>query len=116
MQLEDKFDSIIDQTEKNFDTLLNDKLSSVESYLDKERTSKQEIIKLKKQAIFERKRDIKSIFEAAENHRKEIGNKINKLVNDKEKAIEEDIELETKNRFESIQHIKTCLQNDFPKL
>ena len=42
------------------------------------------------------------MFESAENHRKDIGNKINKLVNDKEKAIEEDIELETKNRFESI--------------
>jgi len=37
-------------------------------------------------------------------------------VNEKQSAIEQDIELEKKNRFESIQHIKQCLQSDFPKL
>ena len=31
-------------------------------------------------------------------------------------AIEYDIQLESKNRAESIQHIKQCLQNDFPRL
>ena len=31
-------------------------------------------------------------------------------------AIEFDIQLETKNRFESIQHIRQCLQGDFPRL
>ena len=41
-------------------------------------------------------------FESAEQHRKEIAKKIQKLVSDKQHAIEADIELETKNRFESI--------------
>ncbi len=64
----------------------------------------------------DRQRELKTRFESAEQHRKEIGKKITKLVNDKQNAIEQDIELETKNRFESIQHIKQCLQGDFPKL
>lgn len=74
------------------------------------------MIRLKKQAINDRHRDIKSRFEMAEQHRKEIGKKITKLVTEKQQAIEQDIELEKKNRFESIQHIKQCLQSDFPKL
>ena len=37
-------------------------------------------------------------------------------MHEKQQAIEQDIELEKKNRFESIQHIKQCLQSDFPKL
>jgi hypothetical protein len=61
---------------------------------------------MKKQAIADRQRDLKGRFEQAEQHRKDISKKIQKLVNDKQKAIEQDIELETKNRYESIQHIK----------
>ena len=55
-------------------------------------------------------------FENAAQSRKEIGKTITKLVNEKEMAIEYDIQLEAKNRAESIQHIKQCLQNDFPRL
>lgn len=41
-------------------------------------------------------------MEAAEQHRKEIAKKIQKLASDKEMQVEYDIQLETKNRFESI--------------
>jgi hypothetical protein len=42
--------------------------------------------------------------------------KVTKLINDKEIAIEYDISLESKSRADSIQHIKQCLQGDFPRL
>ena len=61
---------------------------------------------MKKQAIADRQRELKGRFEGAEQQRKDIHKKIMKLVTDKQKAIEQDIELETKNRYESIQHIK----------
>jgi hypothetical protein len=40
--MEDKFDDIIDTTEKRFDLLLNEQLHQVDSYLNKDRLSKQE--------------------------------------------------------------------------
>ena len=42
------------------------------------------MIRLKKQAIQDRQREIKARFELAEQHRKEIGKKITKLVNEKQ--------------------------------
>jgi hypothetical protein len=38
--MEDKFDDIIDSTEKRFDVLLNEQLDQVDSYLNKDRVSK----------------------------------------------------------------------------
>lgn len=64
--LEDKFDDIIDQTEKQFDVMLNDQLQQIDDYLNRDRLEKQEMIRLKKQAIQDRHRELKQRFEAAE--------------------------------------------------
>ena len=42
--------------------------------------------------------------------------KLKKLINDKAAGVVADIELESKNRSESISHIRQCLSQDFPKL
>lgn len=114
--LENKFDGIIDQTEKRFDVMLNEQLNLIEQYLNRDRLGKQEQLRIKKQNIVERQRELRSRFELAEQQRKELNKKLSKQISDKEIAIEYDIQLETKNRFESIQHIKQCLQGDFPRL
>ena len=54
MRMEDKFDDIIDTTEKRFDVLLNEQLHQVDTYLNKDRISKQEQLRMKKQAIADR--------------------------------------------------------------
>ena len=54
IRMEDKFDDIIDTTEKRFDLLLNEQLHQVDSYLNKDRLSKQEQLRMKKQAIADR--------------------------------------------------------------
>ena len=59
---------------------------------------------------------MKARFDYAEMQRKDIASKITKILLEKQTEIEQDIELEQKNRFESIQHIKQCLQSDLPKL
>ena len=42
--------------------------------------------------------------------------KITKLIEDKTAAVQADIQVESRNRLESIEHIKACLKSDFPKL
>jgi hypothetical protein len=38
------------------------------------------------------------------------------IVEDRFSALKTDVTKESKNRFESIEHLKSCLENDFPKL
>lgn len=42
--------------------------------------------------------------------------KISKLIEEKTTAVQADIQVESRNRLESIEHIKACLKSDFPKL
>ena len=66
MHLEDRFDEVIDSTEKRFDILLNEQLNQIDTYLNRDRLTKQEMLRLKKQSIMDRQRELKSRFEAAE--------------------------------------------------
>ena len=54
VHLEDRFDEIIDSTEKRFDVLLNEQLNQIDTYLNRDRLSKQEMLRLKKQSIMDR--------------------------------------------------------------
>ena len=38
------------------------------------------------------------------------------IVEDRFSALKNDVSKESRNRFESIEHLKNCLENDFPKL
>lgn len=38
------------------------------------------------------------------------------IVEDRFTALKNDVSKESKNRYESIEHLKNCLENDFPKL
>lgn len=38
------------------------------------------------------------------------------MIDDKAAAVAADLQVEAKNRHESIEHIKACLKSDFPKL
>ena len=66
VHLEDRFDEVIDSTEKRFDILLNEQLNQIDTYLNRDRLTKQEMLRLKKQSIMDRQRELKSRFEAAE--------------------------------------------------
>ena len=59
LSLENKFDGIIDQTEKRFDVMLNEQLNLIEQYLNRDRLGKQEQLRLKKQNIAERQRELR---------------------------------------------------------
>lgn len=84
--------------------------------MNRERSSKQELLERKRRELREKEREIKAKFEAAETSRKEMEKKVQKIMSEREKILERDIETEKKNRFESVQHIKSCLRGDFPKL
>ena len=38
------------------------------------------------------------------------------LVEDRFSALKADVSKESRNRYESVEHLKNCLENDFPKL
>ena len=38
------------------------------------------------------------------------------IVEDRFSALKADISKESRNRYESVEHLKSCLENDFPKL
>lgn len=38
------------------------------------------------------------------------------IVEDRFAALKSDVSKESRNRYESVEHLKNCLENDFPKL
>jgi glutamyl-tRNA reductase len=38
------------------------------------------------------------------------------IVEDRFASLKGDVSKESRNRYESIEHLKSCLENDFPKL
>ena len=38
------------------------------------------------------------------------------IIEDRFSALKNDVSKESRNRYESIEHLKNCLENDFPKL
>lgn len=38
------------------------------------------------------------------------------IIEDRFAALKQDVAKESRNRFESVEHLKSCLENDFPKL
>ena len=38
------------------------------------------------------------------------------LVEDRFSTLRQDVSKESRNRYESVEHLKNCLENDFPKL
>ena len=55
-------------------------------------------------------------FTSSEKSRFEIEKKLTKVIEDKAKDVQTDLAFESRNRLESIEHIKACLKSDFPRL
>ena len=48
--------------------------------------------------------------------RKEVEKRLLGIIEDRFSTLKTDVSKESRNRYESIEHLKTCLENDFPKL
>ena len=59
---------------------------------------------------------IQERFEAEMASRREMEKRLLGIVEDRFTALKNDVNKESKNRYESIDHLKNCLENDFPKL
>ena len=70
---------------------------------------KNHYIKLLEQKIDDR-------FKEEAQIREEIGNKLFNIIDDKFNALKNEISKESGNRFESIENLKSYLENDVPKL
>ena len=70
---------------------------------------KNQYIKLLENKIFER-------FQQESEIRKEIERRLSAVIEDKYNSLKIEISKESRNRFESIENLKTYLENDIPKL
>ena len=64
--MEDRFDAIVDQTERQFDLLLNDQLTHIDTYLSRDRVTKEDALRAKRLAMQERQRELRARFDATE--------------------------------------------------
>jgi hypothetical protein len=71
--------------------------------------NKNHYIKLLEQKIFER-------FNQESQIREEIGKKLFTIIEDKFNSLKVEISKESRNRYESIENLKSYLENDVPKL
>jgi len=78
----------------------------IEQYLTRDRTTKEEQLRKRRFALQEKQKDIKSRFDTIDSQRRELHKKLTRLVHDKANAISADVDLEEKNRCESITHIR----------
>ena len=114
-QLEDKFDDAIDASESKF-KIIDEQLMSISQYLQKDQQNKDEVLRRKKEELAQREVELSQRFEQAAHHRKDIEGRMQKLIDRAANDVHQDIVQETRNRNESIEHIKSCLKGDFPKL
>ena len=63
-----------------------------------------------------REAEINERFQLCEKARFDLEKKVTKLVEDKSYSVQSDLTVESKNRMDSIEHIKGCLKQDFPRL
>ena len=63
-----------------------------------------------------REQEISERFSQFETQRFEIEKKLTKIIDEKTQGVANDLSAESRNRMESIEHIKACLKSDFPKL
>ena len=67
--LEDRFDNVVDSTERQFETIMNEQMSHIDTYLTRDRAAKEEAMRTKKLAVQERQRELKQKFESLANNR-----------------------------------------------
>lgn len=84
---------------------IEDENTKAESLLE----SKNHYIKLLEQKIYER-------FNQESQVREEIGKKLFSIIDDKFNALKNELAKESRNRYESIENLKSYLENDVPKL
>lgn len=86
------------------------------AYLNKDKKSKEEMLRQKREEIQQREQEISDKFASYEKQRFDIEKRLNKLIDEKASAVSSELQIESKNRMESIENIKGCLKSDFPKL
>jgi len=55
-------------------------------------------------------------FELEMTARRDMEKRLMAIVEERIGGLKNEVSKESKNRFESIEHLKNCLENDFPKL
>lgn len=113
--LEQKFDEAIDTGESKFQ-IVDEQFAMIQEYLHKDRQAKEEHLKQKRDEIAEKEAELYEKFQLAEKQRFDLEKKFTTLIDEKAFACQQDLTTESKNRHESIEHIKSCLKSDFPKL
>mmetsp|Transcript_10413 Transcript_10413/g.10441 ORF Transcript_10413/g.10441 Transcript_10413/m.10441 type:complete len:102 (-) Transcript_10413:382-687(-) len=88
--LEEKFDEAIDTSEKKFE-VVDSQLQSIMTYLNKDKRSKEEILRQKREEITQREQEMQEKFAQFERQRFDIESNLTKLVDDKSYQVQIDL-------------------------
>ena len=84
--LEEKFDEAIDTSEKKFE-IVDTQLQQITSYLNKDKMTKEEMLRLKREELLAREQEISERFQIAERQRFEIEKKLTKVIDEKAASV-----------------------------
>ena len=111
-------EKIIDWHEANSKkfNVLKERINEFHKYIDEDKQAKEFIYEARMQELKNLETKILERFEQENAARKEMEKRLLGIVEDRFTSLKTDVSKESRNRYESIEHLKSCLENDFPKL
>ncbi len=111
-------DHIVDWHENNNKRFnqFKDKINEYHKYIEDDKTQKELVYETRMLELKNLELKIEERFEQETAARKEMEKRLFGIVEDRFNALKSDVAKESRNRYESIEHLKYCLENDFPKL
>jgi len=91
-------------------------LNAIQKQIDDQRSKSDSLMEAKNQYIKLLENKIFDRFQQEGEIRKDIERRFSTLIEDKYNALKIEISKESRNRFESIENLKSYLENDIPKL
>lgn len=114
-QVDEKIVEWHDHNNKKFN-LFKDRINEFHKYVDEDKQTKEYIYETRLQELKALEIKIQERFEQETAARRDMEKRLAGIVEDRFAALKSDVAKESRNRFESIEHLKNCLENDFPKL
>jgi len=113
--LDDKIIQWHEGNNKKFN-VFKEKINEFHKYIDEDKQAKEYLYETRLQELKTLEGKIQERFDVEASARREMEKRMLGSVDDRFAALKADVSKESRNRYESVEHLKNCLENDFPKL
>jgi hypothetical protein len=104
-----------DSNNKKFN-IFKDRINEFTKYIEEDKLAKEYSHETRLQELKALEIKIQERFEQENVARREMEKRLFQVIEDRFSALKTDVTKESRNRYESVEHLKSCLENDFPKL